>query len=340
MMKRQSLEKGIGSAGGRVFFGGLLLFLSFMLFLPAGLFAAAPQVICVPQVPSDLLVPHDTWSGEPTILKGIAKDDDGDLIGGTYYWEYGDGDESVLQAIANPDNLAATHTYTANQGTLFIARLYVTDAAGESSSDDYRLIVRQETLDVEINKAIDDGLWWLYTHREAVSSYSIIPNQALFTSNGNPGLLGEYFNNTSFSGDPVLTRIDPEINFYWGSSPGSGINSNNFSVRWTGTLHIPADGYYSFASCNDDGTRLYVDGNLLINDWTGHAPAWCYSSAVYLTAGEHGFQVDCYEGYGGAQAKIYWSPTVLCRWNNIRYGNHYANSTASGVQAYRINGHL
>ena len=138
-----------------------------MLFLPTSLLAAAPQVICVPQVPSDLLVPHDTWSGEPTILKGIAIDDDGNLIGGTYYWEYGDGDESVPQGITKPDNLAATHTYTADPDTLFVARLHVIDAGGESSSDEYRLLIRAKTLDVEINKAIDDGLWWLYTQKEA-----------------------------------------------------------------------------------------------------------------------------------------------------------------------------
>ncbi|MBC2711714.1 MAG: PKD domain-containing protein [Desulfosarcina sp.] len=340
MRAQDTIIKIRSQKAGRIFLTTIFFVLSLFFLLPSWALAAPPQVICVPQVPSDLLVPHDTWSGEPTTLKGVAKDSDGDLVGGTYYWEYGDGDESAPQAITNPDNLAATHTYTDDPGTLFVARLHVTDAGGESSSDDYRLILREESLDVEINKAIDDGLWWLYTHRETTGAYTIIPNPVLVTPTGDPGLLGEYFNNTSLSGDPVLTRIDPEINFYWGGSPGTGINNDYFSVRWTGTLHIPADGYYSFASHNDDGTRLYVDGNLLINDWTGHAPAWRYSSAVYLTAGEHSFQVDFYEGYGGAQAKIYWSPTVLYRWNNVKYGNHYANSTASAVQAYEINGHL
>ena len=167
-MKMHGLEKGIVSSAQRVSFRSLLLFLLFMLFLPASLLAASPQVVCVPQVPSDLLIPHDTWSGEPTILKGIVRDDGG-LAGGTYYWDFGDGDESAPQSITNSDNLAATHTYTADPGTLFVARLHVTDANGESSSDDYRLIVRQETLDVEINKAIDDGLWWLYTQKETLA---------------------------------------------------------------------------------------------------------------------------------------------------------------------------
>jgi RHS repeat-associated protein len=166
-MKRQGLEEKIISTAGRNLLGGFLLFSFFLFFFPTCLLAAPPQVVCVPLVPSDLLVPHDTWSGEPAIIKGIAKDDDGDLIGGSYYWEFGDGDESAPQAITNPDNLAATHTYAADPGTLFVARLHVTDAGGESSSDDYRLIVREESLDVEINKAIDDGLWWLYTQKQS-----------------------------------------------------------------------------------------------------------------------------------------------------------------------------
>ena len=156
---------------GRVFPAAtMLLLLLLFLLLPSWALAAPPQVICVPQVPSDLLVPHDTWSGESTILKGVAKDSDNDLVDGTYYWEYGDGGESAPAAITNPDNLAVTHTYTAAPGTLFVARLHVTDAGGESSSDDYRLIIRNESLDIEINKSIDDGLWWLYTHKETLAA--------------------------------------------------------------------------------------------------------------------------------------------------------------------------
>ena len=166
-MNRQGLEKEIVLSARKISFGGLLLFLLLMLFLPASLLAAVPQVICVPQLPSDLLVPHETWSGEPTILKGVARDEDGDLTGGTYYWKLGDGEESLPQSITNPDNLAVTHTYAADPDTLFIARLHVTDTNGESSSDQYRILIKAKTLDVEVNKAIDDGLWWLYKRKQS-----------------------------------------------------------------------------------------------------------------------------------------------------------------------------
>ena len=165
-MKNRGLERIISTAGKNLL-GGFLFFSLFLFFFPTCLLAAPPQVVCVPQVPSDLLVPHDTWSGESAILKGIAKDDDGDLSGGSFYWDFGDGEKSTPQSITNPDNLSITHTYDADPGTLYIARLYVTDAAGETSSDDYRILVKEKTLDVEVNKAIDDGLWWLHTHKQS-----------------------------------------------------------------------------------------------------------------------------------------------------------------------------
>ncbi len=131
--------------------------------------ATPPKVICVPQLPSDLLVPHETWPGKSTLLKGIARDTDNNLTGGTYYWNFGDGTQSTPQSISNSDNLAASHTYTSDPGTLIVARLHVTDAAGETSSDDYRVIVKVKTLDIEVNKAIDDALWWLYRNKQVSS---------------------------------------------------------------------------------------------------------------------------------------------------------------------------
>lgn len=308
--------------------------------LPSAALAAAPRVITVPQLPSDPLVPHETWSGEPTILKGIARDYDGDLAGGSYYWQFGDGEESAVQAIANPDNLSVTHTYTADPGTLIIARLHVTDAAGESSSDEYRIVIRERNLDVEVNKAIDDGLWWLYTNRQ--DGYELIPASVLFTPEDNPGLTGEYFNNTSLSEPAVLVRDDAQINFYWGGSPGTGVTSDNFSVRWSGEIAIPADGAYRFATRTDDGVRLYIDGIRIINDWQNQGPTWNYSGAIHLAAGRHEIVMEYYEATGGATAELHWSPERY-RWQNYYatgYSGYYANPTASAVQAFEINGHL
>ncbi len=95
---------------------------------PASAEAAPPVVTCVPQVPSDPQVPHKTWTGRSVILKDVAKDEDNNLSGGTYYWDFGDGTQSTQQTISTALNLSTTHTYSAAPDTLFIARLYVTDA--------------------------------------------------------------------------------------------------------------------------------------------------------------------------------------------------------------------
>ena len=100
-------------------------------FLPAEAQAAQPKVICVPFFPGDFLVPHETWAGEPTILKGIARDEDGDLINGTYYWDFGDDSPVVGGIITNEDNFSITHTYATDliPGTLIIARLHAMQIA-------------------------------------------------------------------------------------------------------------------------------------------------------------------------------------------------------------------
>ncbi len=321
-----------GVASGHRFYNWLIS----GMFGAAPVYAAPPKVICVPHVPSDMLIPHETWAGEPTILKGVARG----VATGTYYWEFGDGNSSQVMSITDSDNLAIIHQYDASPGTLFIAHLHVINEAGEEGVDDYRVLVKEKTLDVEVNKAIDDGLWWLYTRKD---EFTLIPMTAFKTATGLPGLLGQYFNNFDLSGDPVLERIDPAVNFVWGGSPGEGVNTD-FSARWTGTIIIPEDGVYGFASYNDDGTRLYIDGELIIDDWRGHPPTWRYSRKLWLSAGEHSFRLDFYDSCCGAQAQIYWTAMTTVRWGNAnpdnRYNDYYGNTTASAVQAFEINGHL
>ncbi|WP_345245570.1 putative Ig domain-containing protein, partial [Nibrella saemangeumensis] len=88
------------------------------------------------------------------------------------------------------------------------------------------------------------------------------------------GLTGNYYNNTSLSGTPVLSRLDPTINFFWNTdSPQPGVvNADEFSVRWTGQVEAPVSGSYSFRTNNDDGTRVWVNNQLIIDNWTPQGP--------------------------------------------------------------------
>jgi hypothetical protein len=121
------------------------------------------------------------------------------------------------------------------------------------------------------------------------------------------GLCGTYYNNKTLSGTPVLTRTEA-VDFNWGTaSPGPGVNADNFSVRWTGQVQAPFSGNYIFRTISDDGVRLWVNGNLVIENWTDHAPTANDSSAISLSVGNHyAIVMEYYESVGGAEARLQW----------------------------------
>lgn len=123
------------------------------------------------------------------------------------------------------------------------------------------------------------------------------------------GLRGEYFNGTNFN-SPVLTRTDAGVNFPWNNgAPAPGVGSDNFSVRWTGTVEAPVTGNYIFTTRSDDGVCLKLNGTVIINDWTNHPPMDRSSSPVYLTAGSKSpIVLEYFEAGGGAEISLHWQP--------------------------------
>ena len=124
------------------------------------------------------------------------------------------------------------------------------------------------------------------------------------------GLTGRYYSGLSFN-TLVLTRVDPTVNFTWGTGgPGSGVPTNNFSVRWTGKVQAPVTGSYRFSTVSDDGVRLWVNGQQVINNWTDHAATTNTSASISLTAGvKYTITLEYYERSGDATAKLQWSYT-------------------------------
>ncbi|MDP2337032.1 MAG: glycoside hydrolase family 3 C-terminal domain-containing protein [Bacteroidota bacterium] len=100
-------------------------------------------------------------------------------------------------------------------------------------------------------------------------SLPAIPTEYLIPVGGKPGehgLKGEYFNNTDCSGEPVLTRIDPLIDFNFGRGAAvPGLPVDYYSVRWTGKLIAPVSGPYYIGGDFDDAIRLYIDGKKIID---------------------------------------------------------------------------
>ncbi len=116
---------------------------------------------------------------------------------------------------------------------------------------------------------------------------------------------GEYYDNPNLSGDPVLSRMDETLDFGWGEgSPASRIPTDHFSAYWRGRWTFK-EGNYRFFAYVDDGVRLWVDGELLIDQWHNQA-ATQYHADVSLDAGEHEVEVAYYENVGQALLRVWW----------------------------------
>jgi beta-glucosidase len=125
------------------------------------------------------------------------------------------------------------------------------------------------------------------------------------------GLKGEYFANRDFSGTPFTTRIDRRIRFEWGeSAPMPGMPIDDFSIRWTGKIRVESDGEYQFFVQGDDGFRLFVNGQKIIDEWRDQA-ATLKDAKLSLKAGTIAdIKLEYYEHAGNAELSFGWSKVV------------------------------
>jgi beta-glucosidase len=137
-----------------------------------------------------------------------------------------------------------------------------------------------------------------------IQSEHLIPAEGI---EGEHGLRGEYFNNINLSGKPELVRIDNQVQFDWGGqSPGNDINSEHFSVRWTGKLIPPETGEYQIGVTTDDGVRFYIDGKLAIEFWQDRGPTSNIISMKLEKGQKYDIRMEYYENTGGAYASLGW----------------------------------
>ena len=143
-------------------------------------------------------------------------------------------------------------------------------------------------------------------HTEAVN---IIAQWINSLPNGN-GLRGEYWTNQdkTFTGAPTVTRTDPQVNFNWGTgAPATGISSDNFTVRWAGTVQPAVSETYTFYTTTNDGVRLWINNQLLIDKWINQATTE-WSSTIALTAGQqYSVNMEYFDNTGGSEASLRWS---------------------------------
>ena len=122
---------------------------------------------------------------------------------------------------------------------------------------------------------------------------------------GEPGLKAEYFNNQDLEGSPALLRTDRLVAFDWGEGSYSADGPvDHFSARWTGYFIPKTSDDYRFYTSSDDGVRLFIDDEQVINDWQRHAET--LNSYTRHLEGGHAYKIrlEYFEAVGSASVSL------------------------------------
>ena len=162
-----------------------------------------------------------------------------------------------------------------------------------------------------------------YSHRNGNSLL-----QLQMISANYPDWRGEYYANSNLETTPAFTRNDSAIQFNFGTTgPGGGLPGSGFSVRWLRGQYLPA-GRYRFTTLADDGVRLWVDQQLIVDQWRDQVPT-TKTGDVTLTTGVHLLRMEYYNRAGAAQASLSWAPVSGSP--QLWKGEYFNNTSATGT---------
>jgi hypothetical protein len=150
--------------------------------------------------------------------------------------------------------------------------------------------------------------YWRVDEFDGVSTYRG-DVWSLTTAAPGGGLRAEYYNNSTLSGDPVLIRSDPGIDFTWGTaSPEPNILSeDNFSMRWRGELEIAFSEAYRFYAVTEDAVKLWINDKLVIDRWDVFRLNEYRTNPIDLQAGQkYAVEMWSYNDDAGATAQLLW----------------------------------
>ncbi|WP_236640826.1 glycoside hydrolase family 3 C-terminal domain-containing protein [Flagellimonas alvinocaridis] len=151
------------------------------------------------------------------------------------------------------------------------------------------------------------------------TNYVTIPREQLYHYEGGEqkaGLQAEYFNNITLEGEPALTRIDPVIDFRWTlfSPDQEKINYDFYSARWTGKLKAPETGTFKIGIKGNDGYRVYINGELVVDNWTKQTVRTITQDYSFEKGKEYDLKVEFFETVGNVWFKLLWDVGVENDW--------------------------
>jgi cytochrome c peroxidase len=171
----------------------------------------------------------------------------------------------------------------------------------------------------------DTELDSLVAYVAQIGSQESAPGTSTGTPKTGTGLLGRYFNNTGLAGSPVLERSE-SIAYTWSDTPWPGVAADGFSVRWTGYLEASASGSFEFQTRSNAGVRLWIDGDLVIDNWTAHATVNDQSSPISLVRNRrYPVTMEFYDTTGTAVARLKWKTPSGTGFVTVPLNRLYAN---------------
>ncbi len=141
-----------------------------------------------------------------------------------------------------------------------------------------------------------------------INNLVVIPSCFLSTPDGRQGAIGEYFGNRDMKGDPLFTRRDDKIDFYWeNNSPHQSMPVNDFGIRWITYLDPPVTGRYALGAWGSSDYLVIVEGDTLIR-YRGEHHAFHREEGIDLTAGVKKRIEVVYRNWGGdADMELLWA---------------------------------
>jgi hypothetical protein len=121
------------------------------------------------------------------------------------------------------------------------------------------------------------------------------------------GVRAEYFIGTEPRGVPFVTRVDPDVSTASVRAAWTGDLPSAFSVRWFGYLTVYRSGEYTLGTRSDDGSRLTIDGRLVVDNGGEH-PATTRTASIGLEAGQHALYIEYVQAVADYEMSLLWGP--------------------------------
>ena len=243
-------------------------------------------------------------SGQQLALAGSASDpEDGILAGSSLHW-------NVILHHCPPEPAGATevcHTHPYDSFSGATGTVIAPDTSGD-----------WVWLEIQLTATDSSGA-------TATARATAFPNLC-----ANEAALAHYYTNQTWSGTPAITRCDASINFDWGyGGPFGASPTDNFSVEWHSARYFAAGSSF-VSSTSDDGTQVWVDGQLVVDNNGVHPVTTKVGTVAFPVARYHDVFVRYYEAGGQAVAKVSTPTPNGCTSTQLR-GHYFTNQTWSGT---------